>query len=138
MQSNIVGALKSKRCKAGLVGLIVASSAIIGTTSASADTYKMECSPYYAGIELCVSYDWTDGFVSVEGYNNNDPSSYFFDDSMTLSWGTGPNTSTLVEQENWYGHTWFSYGEYIGHDPGHTCAAFRDAGALLNYYCYNF
>jgi hypothetical protein len=74
MLSNMIDALGPKRCKAGFVGLLVDSSSVVDATLASVDTYKLKCLPSNVGIELCVSYDWTDdGYVSVEEYSNNDP-----------------------------------------------------------------
>jgi hypothetical protein len=143
---KILSSTISRACAVAVTGTAVTALSLGGASAAGAatDNYKQFCSGYQgnSGVNLCISYDYTDGELAVNAYNDNAANSAFLSAALSLRVQINQNYNMdQVTQNEWAGKTWWGNGEYWGAAPGANvvCGTVAvDSGALIDAICANF
>jgi hypothetical protein len=134
---------RTNRLRIGALAVLVAFGAVlVGGAPASADDRWQEfCSGYFANVMVCVSYDYTSGYVSATAYNNNaaDTGIGLSAVMVRVHTSTGFSTATVSANPFW-GKTWLGVPMYWGRPPGadQVCGFYTVNSQLWQAQCGNF
>jgi hypothetical protein len=110
-------------------GLLTASPA------SAADIFNQVCNYGYAGTEICISYDYTDGNTAIN-VDNGSQSSLYADLQIIYAGGGASQNGITISPVSWYG-----FSHHLGvANPGQICGYlyYAASGAYIGGACGNF
>lgn len=129
----------------GALAVLAAFSAILigggGAPAFADDRWQEYCSGYFANVMVCVSYDYTTGYVSATAYNNNAADTGIGLSAVMVRVRTGTSfTTETVSANPFWGKTWLGVPLYWGGPPGadQVCGFYTVNSQLWQGQCGNF